>query len=372
MLTPEENEMLTRVGPGTPCGDMLRYYWWPIGFTEEITTLGIPRPVRLLGEDLILFRDGQGRPGIIGLRCSHRQTSLEYGRVEAEGLRCPYHGWMFDINGRCVDQPAEPEGSTFKDHIRHPAYLAQDLGGFIFAYLGPQPAPLLPRYDLLVREDGERTVHASVDHCNWLQRAENPVDQGHLAILHASGYPQFAFTRPEIEWERTWYGIRAITRFPTIPEAKISIYVFPAHNRFTSARVYGQPGHSLHFRVPLDDYETATFGLRYVADPEEKRTGLKTKGMEPSEPYVYTPVDNGTWRVKEEDRMVAELQGRITNRSLEHLGHSDRGVILMREMVKESIEAVRQGRDPVGVIRDVEDNECIEFEARMYELAALS
>src|SRR5438105_1949994 len=133
MLTGEQNELLTRTGPGTPGGEMLRRYWWPVGISDQLTAGGRPWQVRLLSEDLVLYRDGQHRIGLVGLHCSHRGTSLAYGRVEEGGIRCPYHGWLYGADGRCLDQPAEPEDSTYKDRIRHPAYQAEELGGLIFA-----------------------------------------------------------------------------------------------------------------------------------------------------------------------------------------------------------------------------------------------
>src|SRR5439155_8085401 len=222
-------------------------------------------------------------------------------------------------NGRCLEQPAEPEDSIYKDRIQHLAYPAQDLGGLLFAYLGPEPAPPLPRYDLLAREDGRRTVSGGVDYCNWLQRAENSVDQGHLPSLHASGYPQWALSRPEVRWERTWFGIQATSRIKGEADEKISLYLFPSNNRFTSARTYGEPGHHLGFRVPVDDEETITFSVAWYPDAEGKASGLTTRGLTRSAWGIYTPIDNGWWRVVEEDRMAAEQQGRIADRTVEHL-----------------------------------------------------
>src|SRR5437870_1671310 len=141
-LSFEENEMLTRAGPGTPAGEMLRRYWHPIAFSRELK--GRPKRRTLLGEDLVLFRDEQGRLGLLALRCSHRGTSLEYGHLEDGGLRCCYHGWLYDVEGRVLDQPGEPTDSTFRERVRHPAYKVQELAGIVFAYLGPEPAPLLP------------------------------------------------------------------------------------------------------------------------------------------------------------------------------------------------------------------------------------
>jgi len=181
-LSLEENETLTRVGPGTPGGEMLRRYWHPVGFSSELK--GRPIRRRLLGEDLVLFRDDQGRAGLLALRCSHRGTSLEFGHVEDGGLRCCYHGWLYDVEGRVLEQPGEPPESTFRNRVRHPAYKIQELAGIVFAYLGPEPAPLLPRYDVLVREDGARSLGARIVHCNFLQMVENSVDQHHFKWLH--------------------------------------------------------------------------------------------------------------------------------------------------------------------------------------------
>ena len=146
MLSREENEFLTRVGPGTPAGEMLRRYWHPIGFAEELK--GRPKRRRILGEDLVLFRDDQGRPGLLALRCSHRGTSLEFGHIEDGGLRCCYHGWLYDIEGKILQMPGEPAESTFKDRVRQKAYKAQEAAGIIFAYIGPEPAPLATKVPL--------------------------------------------------------------------------------------------------------------------------------------------------------------------------------------------------------------------------------
>src|SRR5262249_21873708 len=127
MLTPEENELLTRVGPGTPAGEVFRRYWWPVGLSELLGTA--PVPVRILGEDLVLFRTRKGEPGLLGRHCTHRLASLEFGRTEEQGIRCCYHGWLYDVHGRCLEQPAEPPESTFKDRIRQKAYMAQEAGG---------------------------------------------------------------------------------------------------------------------------------------------------------------------------------------------------------------------------------------------------
>ena len=186
MLSREENELLTKVGRGTPMGDLLRRYWYPIAACSELVEKPT-KAVRVLGEDLVLYRDKQGRPGLIGSQCAHRRMSLVLGIPEKDGLRCPYHGWLYDRNGKCLEQPyeqAEDPDSTFKDRIHMPAYPVEELGGLIFAYLGPQPAPLLPRWELFVRDGVLRDIGAAVIPCNWLQIMENSLDPVHVEWLH--------------------------------------------------------------------------------------------------------------------------------------------------------------------------------------------
>jgi 5,5'-dehydrodivanillate O-demethylase len=377
MLSKEENELLTRVGRGTPAGEMLRRYWWPVGFSELVGKKSQPTKVRLLGEDLVLFRDGGGRLGLLGLNCSHRGTSLEFGRVEEEGIRCCYHGWLYDTRGQCLEQPAEPADSSFKIRVQHLAYQAQELAGFIFAYIGPDPAPLLPKYDLLLSEDGERHIGAGHDYCNWLQRAENSVDQTHLVALHAPEYPHMALKRPVIGWEPTAYGAKISMYVPGVTKPKFSHWIFPSHTRHTTARVGRIPDHAIRFRVPLDDINTKTYWLRfypYGAREREKPLVLKTVGFENDQPGVYTRVNDGWWGIasNDQDRVAQESQGLIYDRTKEHLGAADEGVILLRAMIKDSIDAVGQGKDPMWTIRDAAQNEKITFDASMQEIGALT
>jgi len=376
MLSRDENDLLTRVGPGTPCGEMLRRYWWPIGFSELVAEKQSPTKVRLLGEDFVLFRNGAGHLGLLELHCSHRGTSLEFGRVEDQGIRCCYHGWLYDTAGRCLEQPAEPADSTFKERIRHPAYKVREIAGFIFAYLGPDPAPLLPRYDLFLQENGERVIGAGTEYCNWLQRAENSVDQTHLVALHAPEYPQMALKRPEIGWQNTVYGAKVTMHVPGVSKPKQSHWLFPSHTRHTTARKGRVPDHAIRFRVPTDDTTTKTFWLRFTPNDEANRgrpLRLKTVGFEDDKPGIYTRVDDGWWGIAshDQDRVAQESQGEIYDRRNEHLGASDEGVILLRQTIKESIDAVRQGRDPFWILRSPEENEKITFDASMAEIAAL-
>src|SRR5579884_4195749 len=183
MLTAEMNRRLTQTQQRTPGGELLRRYWWPVAVAGQLGPESVIG-VRLLGEDLALYRTESGRLGLVSERCAHRGASLVYGIPEEEGLRCCYHGWRYDASGQCNDTPGEPADSTFKERICIAGYPVQELGGLIFAYLGPQPAPLLPRWDLLVRDDLKREIGITHPPINWLHAAENTMDPIHLEFLH--------------------------------------------------------------------------------------------------------------------------------------------------------------------------------------------
>src|SRR5712692_8598889 len=184
MLSKEENDLVTQVGPGTPCGELMRRYWQPVALSEELLPGGAPLPVRLLGEELVLFRDEQGRPGLLGIHCSHRGADLSYGRIEDGGLRCIYHGWLYDIHGRCLEQPGEPAGSTFHERIHQTAYPCEEHGRTIFAYLGPGEPPLFPNYEFLLAPNEHVVATKRYHECNYLQANEGNIDLSHLSFLH--------------------------------------------------------------------------------------------------------------------------------------------------------------------------------------------
>ncbi len=187
MLTQEENDTLTRVGAGTPAGQLLRRYWHVVAATGELTAAKPKKRVKILGEELVLYRDKSGNYGLVAEKCSHRGVSLYYGFVEPDGIRCPYHGWKYDACGKCIDQPFENPEAGFKEKIQHPAYPVEQLGGLLFAYMGPaERKPLLPKWDLLVRLDGKKQVDlCETLRCNWLQAMENSVDPTHTYFLHS-------------------------------------------------------------------------------------------------------------------------------------------------------------------------------------------
>ncbi len=359
-MTPEENERLTRIGPGTPAGNLMRRYWWPVWFSEQTTDT--PVPVRILGEDLVLFREPGGRTALLARHCPHRGAELTLGRVEDGGLRCCYHGWKFGPDGRCLDMPAEPAGSPLTAETRTTAYPTREAAGLVFAYLGPDPAPDLPRYDNLFRTDCIRRVSASFEHCNWMQRAENAVDQMHSIALHAAVYPQFALKRPEVDWQRTWYGVRAAFRVED-GAAKVSHFIFPSHSRYFGARVGEDTSHNCNLRVPVDDETTLTFSIR-LREAHGKGDQLITAGLREVEPGRYERVEDGWWGLasRDQDRACQESQGRIADRTREILATSDRGVVMFRRMLSAAIDAVARGEDPPGIVREG-GSEIIAFDA---------
>ena len=221
---PTSHRELTEVAPGTPMGELLRRYWHPVGLSADAGPT--PSAVRVLGEDLVLFRDGTGRPGLVVARCAHRGTTLFYGRVEARGIRCCYHGWLFDVQGHCLEQPCEPGGGPQRDRMRQPWYPAQERYGLIFAYLGsPERRPVLPRWEPLEILDAGELLEADASSiggggpvvipCNWLQHYENLMDTLHVPILHgAFSGVQFTETMglmPEVTWAYSDKGVTAIS-----------------------------------------------------------------------------------------------------------------------------------------------------------------
>ena len=230
MLSEEENALFTRVGPGTPVGSFLRRYWHAVGCSELVTAK--PQRVKVLGEELLLYRAGDGAPVLMELRCAHRRVALDYGRVEGDCIRCPYHGWLYDRTGQCVEQPAEPEGSTFKDKVKLAGYRTQEFGGLVFGYLGPEPAPLLPLFDLLFKTEGVKEILQQPVYTSWFNHVENMVDISHLAWLHGYTFPAYGARKLSYHWERKPYGVDNVMRVEGIDDPHVSCYGFPTINRF--------------------------------------------------------------------------------------------------------------------------------------------
>lgn len=370
MLTREENEILTRVGPGTPGGELLRRYWQPILAAGELTADKPIAPVRLLGEDLVVYRDRQGRYGLVGEHCPHRKASFAFGRVDDEGIRCPYHGWKFDCTGKCLEMPAEPELGGFKEKIRHTAYAVQKLGGMLFAYLGPDPAPLLPRWDVLAWENGKRWIQKQETlNCNWLQPMENSVDPSHLYWLHGqTAHLARAMERYEEEHEFTPFEFGIMKRRITPSTAggrEIDQHplIFPNTLRHVFKEKFssGKIRHNVQMRMPVDDTHTQVYVVYFEPNDSDRSP------VDGDVAWEVSPVrdDNGEYRLDQvlvQDAMAWETQGAITDRTQEHLGVGDEGIILLRKVLREQIDIVRKGGEPLGVLRDRDKNQVIEFD----------
>ena len=312
MLSKEENEMLTRVGPGTPCGELMRRYWHPVAATVQLEDNPV-RKVRILGEDLVLFRDRSGNLGLIEPRCPHRAMHMAFGIPEEVGLRCPYHGWLFDGTGRCLEQPLAPPDSTFKDRVRIAAYQVQEMGGLVWAYLGPEPVPLLPRLDLCERDHELRQIVGHMLPCNWLQVMENRGDQPHGIYLHGRLF-QYALERqgrltddPSARYNATMrqqadrmqrgvypivqiihnkYGFTKGMRDSDDPEDvwQLGGPVFFPYLVYPNGGNSGSIRHDYQIGVPIDDTTTWHISYRSYTFPPEM-----TIPQQESIPYVEVP-----------------------------------------------------------------------------------
>src|SRR5437867_221449 len=285
MLTQEENDRLTRVSRASPGGEFLRRYWWPAALSEELPAGGAPIPVRLLGEDLALFRDQNGRPGLLGIHCSHRGADLSYGRIEDGGLRCIYHGWLYDVAGRCLEQPGEPAGSTFHERIRHPAYPVREAAGVIFAYMGPGEPPLFPNYEFFRVMPEQRWVHKYFHECNYLQGNEGNLDPVHPFFLHrflpgsrvrgtrvpvdeTRVTPAYDTTvhPPVVRAVDADWGIRICSFYPYSPEwvdVRTSHFVLPNTCAVGGGPVPPGDGYLMNWHVPIDDTHHWRFSMAF-------------------------------------------------------------------------------------------------------------
>jgi 5,5'-dehydrodivanillate O-demethylase len=352
MLTIAENERLTRVGPGTPMGNLLRRYWFAVGCSMLVTNK--PRRVKLLGEDLVLYRGASGETVLMQLRCAHRGVALDHGRVEGDSIRCPYHGWLYDRGGKCVLQPAELNEDGSK--VRLTAYKTQEISGIVFAYMGPDPAPLLPLYDLLLAEGDKKVLVQQFD-TNWFQSIENILDVAHFSWLHGYTFPRFSGKKPRYRFERAEYGMNIELGVDESPP-DVTPYAFPSINRFAlpPAKPGGPLTEVLMLRSPVDDSSHKNYFL--MCNPSETPAAGATKGVYAIEQHPkfgeYAALPNDWWGidVSDQDRMVAEQAGVVVDRTKEHLVATDIGIVQMRRLMREAIEAVEKGEDPIGIIRD--------------------
>ena len=354
---PPPDPELTEVGPGTPGGEYLRRFWQPVAFVRELGDA--PLRVRILGEDLVVFRDRSGQIGVLHLHCAHRGTSLEFGIPVERGIRCCYHGWVYDVDGRCLETPGEPSGSRLCERVVQGAYPTHEFTGLVFAYLGPpERRPAFPLYDsyavpgLVLMPAAKFALP-----CNWLQVKDNSMDPVHTAFLHAlsSGY-QFteAFgVVPELDWMTTEAGMVYIAtrRVGELVWVRVCDFMPPNVHQFTreieeatQAKAASRPV-IIRWAVPNDDAQTTNFELAQV-DPAWGLTPeqVAQPGFGQSDDRAYA----------ERQRQPADFdaqssQRRIAVHGLEHLASTDRGVIMLRRMVRDGVRAVARGEDPPGM-----------------------
>lgn len=364
---PRENEELTHVTLGTPMGEVLRRYWQPVCLSAEIDEL--PKFARILGEDLVVFRDRRGRVGVLDAHCAHRGASLEFGRIEEEGIRCCYHGWLYATDGTCLETPAEPPTNKMKDKIAQPAYPAREFGGLVFAYMGPPDRePVFPRFDIL-EQTGELFAYrnasrGAVAECNWLQIQENAMDPLHSSFLHSPRkghhFTEIYAALPQVEYEETTNGMR-FTRTAKVPSGNKFIRVtevFTPNMRSIADNI--TPDHPHHERarligwwVPVDNTRTIGFHIESLdpSNPESSTTFAKAKeGRTAGTQEVHRTYEDAQRDPDDKEAQVSQRP--IAVHALEHLATSDKGVAMFRRLLRRAVRDVQEGRDPQNAFRD--------------------
>ena len=356
---PKEDEGLTHVGPGTPCGEYLRRFWQPVVASDGLTDL--PKALRILDEELVVFRDGSGKVGLLELHCSHRGTSLEFGLIEQEGIRCCYHGWLYGVDGKILDTPGEPPDSTYKERLCHGAYPVEEHYGLVFAYMGPPDRqPPFPTYDSLnIPGDHFAVVEYYVIPCNWLQINDNFQDPIHAHFLHATisgdqigeliGIPS------QVDWVETPLGLVSIDtrRAGENVWSRLDDWIMPNWVMVPPTRETGKeekssvPPSLVAYVVPVDDTHTLNILLLRLPDGEEVPPERRDAIVETQRPKEYEemqrhPSDYSAWK----------SQRPIAIHGLEHLAETDRGITMARNMLRQGIQAVQQGKDPKGILRN--------------------
>src|SRR5712691_12280889 len=378
MLSVEENELLTKVGPGTPMGTLMRYYWQPVcGLDDLLRSPFRTKEVKILGEEIVVYRDRSGTLGCVDKYCTHRRASLAYGVVEENGIRCQYHGWKFNENGTCVEQPFEdtthPE-DRFRDKCGIKSYKVEEMGGLIFAYLGPQPTPELPAWGPLVWENAVRDIAIAELPCNWLQCQENSLDPVHTEWLH--GYAGTYFKALKAGTEPGWEHRQRHQKigFDLFEHGIIKRRVSEGHDEnhdewkvghsilFPQILLVGNPiNNTMQYRVPMDETRTLHFSVyTWRGAPGAE---VPKQDVVPSRKVPLTD-ENGYLIVDiqfNQDYMAWITQGSIAKRNLEKLGESDKGIILFRKTLMQQMEIVRDGGRPtINFFRDSQANSGLE------------
>jgi phenylpropionate dioxygenase-like ring-hydroxylating dioxygenase large terminal subunit len=394
MLMQQDNETLTRVGPGTPMGEMMRRYWVPALLSRELPEPDCPPvEVRLLGENLVAFRQTDGRVGIVDSRCPHRSASLFWGRNEEQGIRCVYHGWKFDIDGRCVDMPSEPEATNFRTKVTIPAYPTVEAGGVVWAYMGPsdkQPAP--PLFEWTQAPETHRGLSKVLQETNWLQALEGGIDTVHSNFLHygrpptadatmmigstrqrATGFSKAALVEVvPTDYGFTYAGLRAL------PDGGYFVRGYHWIIPWCQLRGYtvdaAKPTVSGHLWVPVDDETTMVYNFTYTYGPEPLSENERLLVGTGNQFGVDIDVDDGFRSIRNrrnrymidrlvqktqtftgiqgtntQDRAVQESMGRVVDRTYERLGTTDRAIITARRLLLQAVEQFQAGGDPPGL-----------------------
>jgi phthalate 4,5-dioxygenase oxygenase subunit len=381
MLSKRDNELVTRSGPGTPLGNLMRRYWIPALLSAEVPDPdGPPVQVRVLGEDLVAFRDTEGRVGLLDEHCSHRGTSLFYGRNEECGLRCIYHGWKYDVEGNVLATPAEPGGSTFHQRVKHPAYPTHEVNGIIFAYMGPsEKRPLFPDYEWALINKEQTYVTKCLQDCNYLQGLEGECDSSHLSFLHrtfAVDGEQALYqtdSAPAYETEETDFGVRLIALRNAGADqtyVRVSSLLMPVG----VAVPVGMPdatgrldGYEVHFYTPADDTHSWRFDFGFrrsrsvterdvhrakIIDENHRRIPNASNHYLQDRERQRTVNFTGMEDFLSHDSCATESMGALFDRSGEHLGASDKGVIAVRRYLLDAINGFAQGKEPPHIVTD--------------------
>jgi phthalate 4,5-dioxygenase oxygenase subunit len=396
VLTPEENNLLTQTGPGTPGGRVLRRFWQPVALVRELPPARPVKAVRVLGEDLVVFRDEAGRYGAIERRCAHRGADLSFGRLEGGGLRCTFHGWLYDVEGRCLVQPAERR--PFNDKVRHRAYPCREINGIVFAYMGDGPVPELPKLDCFVAPAEYTFAFKGYVDCNWAQGLEGGIDPSHTSFLHVffrdpespaygrqfgdvseeSDIPLTKIMReyyqPLLEVRRTEYGLRLETRRPLgngREHVRVTNLVFPNLIVVPMSRqmVLAQ------WHVPVDDARHYWYMIAYSFGEPVDQEAMWQQRVEMYPPPDFVPVRNRSNNygfspeeqrtetytglghdINIHDTWAWEGQGTVQDRSREHLGPMDRAITAFRRLFIAAARASGDGNQleetlPVGLRR---------------------
>ncbi len=386
MFSREENELLTRVGPRTAMGNLMRRYWIPALLSEEIPLPDCPPVrVRLLGEDLIAFRDSSGRVGLLDEHCSHRGTSLFYGRNEECGLRCIYHGWKYDVEGNVLDTPAEPADSDFKRKLRHTAYPCREVAGIVFTYMGPrEKMPLFPAYEWVSLPDDRTHVVKAYLECNYLQGIEGDFDSSHTTFLHCNNLADLARLNrdgaPTLEAEESDYGMRAISIRQLGPDksyVRISPFIMPAFSIVpgpATAKFEENDSRAFRFWIPIDDTSTWFYILTMRDTPFSVEERASARSWVDSRYFRIRNAGNNYLQDREhqktrsysgikavipaeQDGCATESMGPIYDRTQEHLGYSDKTIIALRRVLLQAAKSVQEGREPPHLVTDPKLND---------------